>query len=138
MSIKPIHAGEPISAAQWIEPITRAVNEQQKGVAVGARTPANAGAAEGSATVTSGRLVLEQTNTITVTRDADGEVVTVAKPPALRGNIGTRIGVNGTEEIFPAYFPNNVILFVSVVDTGITGELLADLNWESRRWTIEV
>lgn len=137
MSIKPALPGEPISSSQWLQPVARALDRLDQPIGT-EDDPAQAQAAGGSATE-SGRFVSEQSNTITVTRDSDGVLVTVAKPPNLRGNIATRVNADGdTEEIFRAYFPNDVILFADVADTGVAGVAFADLNWAARRWTIEV
>ena len=137
MTFKPPLRGQVLSSSQWFQPVAAALNRLEHNVATGGKP--NAGAPPSGAVIESGRLVAEQSNTITVTRDSDGELVTVAKPPNLRGNIRTRINGDGdTEEIFRAYSANDVILLVDVLDTGIADVTLADLNWHARRWTIEV
>ncbi len=99
----------------------------------------NAATPPSGAGVESGAFVAEQIDTITVTRDSDSIVVTVAKPPNLRGNIATRINPEGdTEEIFRSYVSGDVILMAEVLQTGVAGVTLADLNWAARRWTIEL
>lgn len=138
MSIKPPLAGEQLSSSQWFQPVSAALARLEQTRTVGEFAPVgqqNSGA-QGTE---SGAFVAEQSNTITVTRDSDGELVTVAKPPNLRGSIGTRINGDGDqEEIFRAYHPGDVILLVEVLNTGVTDVTLADLNWAARRWTIEV
>ena len=139
MTIKAPFRGELISSSQYLQPIALAVNRLEQNAAVGQIGPVNQISQSAAQGVESGALVGEQANTITVTRDSDAALVTVAKPPNLRGNIGTRINGDGaTEEIFRAYFPGDVIMFVAVLNTGVAGVTLADLNWHARRWTIEV
>jgi hypothetical protein len=138
MSIKPPLAGEHLSSSQWFQPVAAALGRLEASRSVGEVAPTgqqNSGA-EG---LESGALVAEQADTISVTRHSDGQAVTVAKPPNLRGNIGTRVNSDGdTEEIFRAYHPGDVILFADVLETGVAGVTLADINWHARRWTIEV
>jgi len=136
VTVKAPFAGQPISSSQWLQPVAAAINRLEGNRAKG-QIPSAAAPPSGSL-VESGALVAEQTNTITVTRDSDSRVVTVAKPPNLRGNIGTRINGNGdTEEIFRAYHPGDVIILGDVINTGVSGVTLADLNWAARRWTID-
>ena len=136
MTIKPPLHRQPLSSSQWFQPVAAAINRLEHSVAKGS-TPDAENPPEGG--TESGVFVGEQSETITVTRDSDGALVTVAKPPNLRGNIGTRINGDGdTEEIFRAYSPGDVILFADVLVTGVAGVTLADLNWHARRWTIEV
>jgi hypothetical protein len=138
VTIKPPLAGQPISSSQWLQPVAAAVNRLEQAKGAGQQSPGAPTSAD-AAGVESGALVAEQANTITVTRDQDGALVTVAKPPNLRGDIGTRINGDGdTEEIFRAYHPGDVILMAAVFNTGIADVPLADLNWAARRWTIEV
>ena len=137
MSIKPPLPRQPLSSSQWFQPVSAELDRLGAPVAEDLTPGAEQAAGEGA--IQSGRFVAEQTNTITVTRDDNDETVTVAKPPDLRGNIKTRINSDGdTEEIFRSYFPNDVILFASVLDSGVGDVTLADLNWNARRWTIEV
>jgi len=136
VNIKPPLSGEELSSSQWFQPVSKELQRLSEPTEL-ENDPGQAQAAQIG--VESGRLVGEQSDTITVTRDNDGELVTVAKPPNLRGNIATRINAaGGTEEIFRSYFPNNVILFASVTDTGVADVKLADLNWAARRWVIEI
>ena len=138
MTIKAPFAGEPISSSQWLQPVAKAINRAEELRNLGESTPA-AAANTSLAGVESGAFLAEQAATVTATRDSDGATVTIAKPPPLRGNIGTRINAEaGTEEIFPAYFPGDRLVFVEVTSTGVAGVILADLNWAARRWTIEV
>ncbi len=136
MSIRPALPGQPLSSSQWFQPVSAELDRLAGAITEESDPGQGQAAGEG---IQSGRFLLEQVNTITLTRDDNGEEATVAKPPNLRGNIKTRINGDGdTEEIFRAYFPNDVILFVEVLDTGVAGVTLADLNWHARRWTIEV
>lgn len=137
MTLKPPLHRQPLSSSQWFQPVAAVLNRLEHNVATGG-TP-GADAPPSGAVVESGAFVAEQVNTITVTRDSDSAVVTVAKPPNLRGNIRTRVNVDGdTEEIFRAYSAGDVILLANVLVTGVAGVTLADLNWAARRWTIEV
>ena len=137
MTLKAPLAGQPISSSQWLQPVAAAVNRLEHAKAGAKPAPAQQPAAGN--VVESAIIVGEGANTITVQRDSDLELVVVAKPPHLRGNVATRINGDGdTEEIFPAYFPGVVILIVAVIQTGVAGVAWADVNWEGRRWTIEV
>lgn len=137
MTVKPPLAGQPISSSQWLQPVAAAINRLEHSVST-AKTP-DAESPPENVGIESGVFVAEQSQTITVTRDSDGELVTLAKPPNLRGNIATRINGDGdTEEIFRAYAIGDVILFADVLVTGVADVTLADLNWHARRWTIEV
>lgn len=137
MTVKPPLAGQPLSSSQWFQPVAAAINRLEHNVST-AKTP-DADSPPAEVGIESGAFVAEQSETITVTRDSDGELVTLAKPPNLRGNIGTRINGDGdTEEIFRAYSLGDVILFADVLVTGVAGVTLADLNWHARRWTIEI
>lgn len=136
--IRPPLAGQALSSSQWFQPVSAALGRLEHQKNVGQLTPIGQ-QNSGATGIESGALVAEQANTITVTRDVDGDLVTVAKPPNLRGNIGTRINAEGeTEEIFRAYHPGDVILFAAVLVTGVGGVPLADLNWAARRWTFEI
>ena len=138
MTLKAPFAGEPISSAQWLQPVARALNRQEEARAVSVQSPA-APANASSSGIESATFIAEQINTVTATRASDGATITIAKPPNLRGNIGTRVNSDGdTEEIFRAYFPGDVLLVAEVLITGVAGVTLADLNWAARRWTIEV
>lgn len=120
-----------------MQPVSRALGRLEPERSTGQRSPQNANTA--TVGVESAVFVAEQVNTITATRDSDGALVTVAKPPNLRGNIGTRLNSDGDiEEIFRAYHPGDVLLIVEVLNTGVAGVTLADFNWHARRWTIEV
>lgn len=138
MTIKAPLGGEVISSSQFLGPVAAAVNRLEL-PAAGAIDPAIAqGGGEGTTgVVESGRLVQELANTLFVLIGAS--IVTVAKPPHLRGHVNSRIIVDDQlDEIFPAYIVGSRLQIAKVTDTGITGVDYADLNWESRRWTHEV
>jgi hypothetical protein len=136
VTVKAPNAGEPISSSQWLKPVARELNQLTGPKAPGAAPPAAQAVAP---LIESGVILAEQSNTITVLTDREGATLTVAKPPSLRGNIGTRQNSDDeTEEIFPAYHPGVRVLIGQVASTGVAGVEWADLQWDSRRWTIEV
>lgn len=137
MTIRAPAAGEVISSSQYLQPVAAELNKRAGPASDGGRPRPDAGTTQSGAV--SGTLFGEQINTITIVRDDTGEVLTVAKPPSLRGNIATRINAAAElEEIFPAYFFGDQIVCMEVPATGVAGVIYADLNWDARRWTREI
>lgn len=144
MTIIAPKAGQVISSSRYLQPVADELNKgagpKNRSDNPSSQSAASAAAAsETSAGTQSALFVGESANTITAQLDSTLELVTVAKPPLLRGHVGTRINADGdTEEIHPAYHPAYKLLIVEVDATGIAGVTWADQNWDARRWAIEV
>lgn len=137
MTIKAPLAGQVISHSRYLQPVADAVNRLEENINVG-DGPAGEGE-ETAPAIQTAIFVTEKTDTLECVLWETGEALEIAKPPTLRGNIGTRINSDGdTEEIYPGYHPAFPLMVAQVAYTGVTGIEWADLNWEARRWTIEI
>lgn len=80
-------------------------------------------------------LVKENEDTLTC-KDPDGAIITVAKPPEIRGAVNTRVVVDETQVIIPPYTVGSSIYAMNGFrgGTGVTGVSYIDLNVSGRYW----